>query len=84
MKGQDPVTATAPVPFPRRTDAELVLEVLRRSKGHWVPNLYLLTGVMVHSRVADLRRKGYQIEHKCFGKRDHRYRLLSEPDKETA
>jgi len=66
------------------SDADLVLDVLRRSRGAWVPHLYAQTGVMVHSRVPELRRRGYVIECRRFGRRDYRYRLVSEPtDKET-
>ena len=69
-------------PAPPRTDAALVLSILRAWDGCWVPNLYKVTGVMVHSRIADLRRQGHVIESKCFSKAsgvkgDYRYRLVA-------
>ena len=62
------------------TDADLVLSILQAWKGDWVPDMYKVSGVMVHSRIADLRKRGYQIEMKCFGSRDYRYRLLGGAD----
>lgn len=59
------------------TDTDLVLTVLRAAHGAWVPDLYEKTRVMVHSRIADLRRRGYQIECKKFGAKDYRYRLVT-------
>lgn len=65
------------------TDADLVLSILIAWGGEFVPNLYKLSGVMVHSRIADLRRRGHRIESKCFSKEsgvkgDYRYRLVRE------
>jgi hypothetical protein len=60
----------------RHTHAQRVLEVLRRSKGEFVPHLYAQTGVMVHSRVSDLRKRGHVIEMRRFGPGDYRYRLV--------
>jgi hypothetical protein len=65
------------------TDVGMVLAVLQRSRGEWVPKMYLQTGVMVHSRVADLRRAGYTIECRCFGRGDYRYRLTGGPHEKT-
>lgn len=65
----------------RMTDCDRILVVLRAWKGEFVPHLYRITGCMVHSRIADLRRKGYQIESKCFGRGDYRYRLLEGAEK---
>jgi hypothetical protein len=62
-------------------DSDRVLAVLRESEGQWVPNLYRRTQCMVHSRIADLRKRGYRIESRCFGKSDWRYRLMpASPD----
>ena len=58
------------------TDADLVLSILQAWKGDWCPHLYKTAGVMVHSRVADLRKRGHQIECRRFGLGDYRYRLL--------
>ena len=62
-----------------RSDADVVLQILRFYVGEFVPHLYTLAGCMVHSRVADLRRRGYQIECKRFGRGDYRYRLVEAP-----
>ena len=62
-----------------RSDADVVLQILRFSAGEFVPHLYTLAGCMVHSRVADLRRRGYKIECKRFSAKDYRYRLVEEP-----
>ena len=58
------------------TDCDLVLTILRAAHGDWVPDLYGKTRVMVHSRVAELRKRGHRIECKMFGPRDYRYRLV--------
>lgn len=59
------------------TDTQRVLDVLKATPGEWVGDLYTKTGTMVHSRIADLRSRGYAIESKCFGRRDWRYRLVT-------
>lgn len=59
------------------TDVERVLTVLTNAHGGWVQDLYRATGCMVHSRVAELRRRGHLIECKRFGHRDYRYRLVT-------
>jgi len=59
------------------TDATRILTILRHYEGEWVQGLYQLTGVMVHSRIADLRRRGYRIDCKRFAQGDYRYRLTS-------
>lgn len=59
----------------RPTDCEMVLLTLRAAHGQWVENLYHLN-VMVHSRVAELRRRGHKIECKRFGASDYRYRIV--------
>jgi hypothetical protein len=69
------------------SDADHVLEILRAWHGDWVPHLYRVSGVMVHSRIADLRKRGYQIECKRFGMGDYRYRIIVPApgaEKETA
>lgn len=59
----------------RVSDCEALLVVLQAAHGEWVPDLYRMH-VMVHSRVADLRKRGYVIECKKFGVKDYRYRLI--------
>ena len=61
------------------TDTELVLSCLKDAGGSWVADMYGKTRVMVHSRVAELRRRGYVIECRRFGQGDYRYRLVSTP-----
>lgn len=60
----------------RVTDCELLLTVLRAAHGRWVPDLYGSTRVMVHSRIADLRKQGHMIDCQRFGRKDYRYRLV--------
>lgn len=57
-------------------DADRILAILRRSEGRWVAGLYQETACMVHSRIADLRHRGYRIECKRFAQGDYRYRLV--------
>ena len=59
------------------SDADFVLLTLRKAQGAWVSDLYGKTGVMVHSRVAELRTRGHRIECKRFGG-EYRYRLVEE------
>jgi hypothetical protein len=62
---------------PQKTsDTQRVLALLLDNRGDWVANIYRRTGSMVHSRIADLRRKGHNIECKRFGADDYRYRLV--------
>lgn len=60
----------------RVSDCSLVLTVLRAAHGRYVEGLYRSTRSMVHSRVADLRRRGHKIECKRFGAHDYRYRIV--------
>jgi hypothetical protein len=60
-----------------RKGSDTVLRVLQQAKGEWVKNMYARTGVMVHSRVSDLRKAGHKIECKRFGQGDFRYRLVA-------
>lgn len=62
-----------------KSDVDRVLEALQAAPGDWVGNLYQTTRTMVHSRIADLRKRGYRIESRCFGIGDWRYRLVGEP-----
>ena len=60
------------------TGSDLVLAWLSATPGEWVGDLYLKTRTMVHSRIADLRARGHNIECRCFGKGDYRYRLVTQ------
>lgn len=60
----------------RVSDCELILTELRAAHGRYVPDLYRRTRSMVHSRVAELRKRGHRIECKRFGSDDYRYRLV--------
>lgn len=64
--------------IPEQTDATRILTILRRYEGEWVADLYGLTHCMVHSRIADLRRRGYRIDCKRFARGDYRYRLVDD------
>lgn len=57
------------------TDCERLLAALRLHSGEFVPDLYRL-GLMVHSRISDLRAEGHTIECRRFGRKDYRYRLI--------
>lgn len=57
------------------SDCDLLLTVLQAAHGQWVKDLYHLN-VMVHSRIADLRKRGHTIECQRFGRKDYRYRLV--------
>jgi len=58
-------------------DTARILALLQEYEGQWVAGLYQLTACMVHSRIADLRRRGHRIECKRFGQGDYRYRLTA-------
>ncbi len=70
------MTATKP------TDCQRVLELLREHRGQWVARPYRQLGVMWHSRVADLRKKGHVIEMRVVivpgDKRDWQYRIVEQ------
>jgi len=60
------------------SQCDLVLLALTARVGEWVPMPYLarLSGAYaVHSRVADLRRRGHQIDHRNLR---HGRRVLSQ------
>ena len=61
------------------SDTERVLSALSAQPGQWIAGLYGKTHVLVHSRVAELRRRGYLIQCQRFGPGDYRYRLLVSP-----
>ncbi len=53
---------------------EQVLEILERSVNQWVGHpRELLPGVMWNSRVADLRRQGYDIKTRTVGERPNEF-----------
>jgi biotin operon repressor len=60
----------------RVTDCALLLTVLRAAHGRFVEDLYGKSRCMVHSRIADLRKQGHQIECRRFGYKDYRYRIV--------
>lgn len=57
------------------TDCGRLLAALQARAGGWLKDAYRMN-MMVHSRVADLRKQGYEIECKRFGHKDYRYRLI--------
>ena len=68
-----------------KTQCEIILDSLRLHAGAWVSmvHLHLLSGSMaVHSRIADLRAAGHQIEQRSErkGRMVHSsYRLIETP-----
>ncbi|HEY3281435.1 MAG TPA: hypothetical protein VGN26_04110 [Armatimonadota bacterium] len=60
------------------THCHRLLAVLKASPGDWCANLYQRLGVMVHSRVADLRSHGYRVESRCAGRGRYEYRIVTE------
>ena len=62
------------------TDWQRLLDRLSDGRWHSAAELYFELNVMVHSRVADLRRRGYVVECERIpgerGARAYRYRLL--------
>lgn len=81
---------THPDPAAGTSQADRVLERLRRAGGEWMglPELERASGShVVHSRIADLRKRGHRIEHKNEfraegGRRvcHSRYRLTRDAD----
>ena len=66
-----------------------LLAVLSDGAWHTTSNLHRRAGHMiVHSRIADLRAKGYRVEHDTVpgrvGAQAHRYRWLDAPTQDTA
>ena len=59
------------------THCDLILYLLRAAQGRFVGDLYM-QNVIVHSRVAELRKKGHKIECRRFNQGDFRYRLVEE------
>ena len=72
-RAHDPQGASIPK---RVSDCTLLLTVLRAAHGRWLSDLYRTTGCMVHSRVADLRRRGHRIECRRIGIGEYEYRLV--------
>lgn len=60
------------------THCDRLLAALADRRWHGHRELYAL-GMIVHSRVADLRRKGYQVEQRRDGD-DYLYRLAAVPE----
>lgn len=74
-------TARGRVPGGRRSHCEKILDLLADGRSHSFRELYGL-GVMVHSRVADLRKRGYDIRVETVtdqGRRDYLYTLVGAP-----
>jgi hypothetical protein len=73
-----------------RTQCDRILARLQASEGEWVPmpELALVAtptgiGTAVHSRIADLRKRGCAIDRRCERNEDGRccsyYRLIAIP-----
>lgn len=63
----------------RLTQTDLVLRVLRDGGWHSTASILRRVPCIVHSRIADLRRLGHVVEHRCVGPgaTGHQYRLDS-------
>ena len=59
------------------TGKQRVLNKLATYNGEWISSdhLYETTKCMVHSRIADLRRDGHNIQHEVINGK-HGYRLI--------
>jgi hypothetical protein len=70
-----------PSPAAGVSQCEAILRVLTDRAGQWVPMPLLASrsgGYAVHSRIADLRRRGHRVDHRNLriGRRIHsEYRL---------
>jgi len=65
------------------SQSSVILQILTTLRGRWVSMPDLVTasgGYSVHSRIAELRRRGHvienQVEQRPGGKRVSRYRLV--------
>lgn len=67
----------------RPSHVERVANVLADDQWHTSDELYHRTRSIVHSRIADLRRRGWEIEHQRVegtnDARHHRYRVTRRP-----
>lgn len=79
------MTTTHPSAAAGLSQCDLILGRLEQTPGEWVPMPALARvsrAYAVHSRVADLRSRGYQIEHRNlrYGRVIHsQYRLSESP-----
>ena len=65
------------------SQSSVILDILTTLRGKWVSMPDLVTasgGYAIHSRISELRRRGYvienQVERRPGGKRVSRYRLV--------
>lgn len=66
----------------RPSHVERVASILADGAWHTSDELYRRTRCIVHSRIADLRRKGWEIEYQRLDgntTRHHRYRVIRRP-----
>lgn len=62
------------------TGCSRILHILNDGEWHTAAELYRSTASVVHSRIADLRKRGYMIEHRRTTGTDstsHQYRLYT-------
>ena len=62
----------------KRSQCAQILDVLEDGGWHTTAEILGIVPSVVHSRIAELRRKGYVIEHACDGPGadGNRYRLV--------
>jgi hypothetical protein len=71
----------------RPSGCERILQLLADGRWHSTYELQVGLGVMAHSRVSDLRKRGYLIETRRTsgeGLHANEYRLVAAPDETTA
>lgn len=66
-----------------QSQCEKILGRLQRTPGEWVPMPALVRlsgGFAVHSRIADLRQRGYRIDHqnRRLGRKIHSYYRIAD------
>lgn len=55
--------------FINMTQAEKILNVLEKNRGNWISGSYFLRNLYLsqfHTRIFELEKKGYPIEHSDF------------------
>lgn len=64
------------------THAQRILNILADGRWHSSAELHRRVYCILHSRIAELRRRGFVIEHRGGGggAENHEYKLLSAPD----
>lgn len=80
------VEAAAPTGGRQPTHAEQILAVLADRKWHTSREIHSLVFCILHSRISDLRKRGYTIDRRGggAGAENHEYRLVATPEEVAA